>query len=107
MIARHWRGVVKPDEAENYIRHLQKETFPQLARIAGFLSASISRRKVERGVEFVVITLWESMEAIQQFAGASTDIAVVPAVAQAMLIEYDLTVAHYEVVEVYQRGALN
>jgi hypothetical protein len=42
--------------------------------------------------------MWESMEAIRQFAGEPEDLAVVPPAAQAMMVEYDPKVTHYEVV---------
>jgi heme-degrading monooxygenase HmoA len=103
MISRHWRGVVKREESENYISHLQMNTFPQLAHIPGFVSASILSRSTERGVEFVILTTWDSMEAIRQFAGELADMAVVPPVAQAMMVEYDKKVVHYEIAYTYQR----
>lgn len=70
MISRHWRGVVKTEESDDYISHLQKNTFPQLVHIPGFVSASILRRSTALGVEFVILTTWHSMEAIQQFAAS-------------------------------------
>ncbi len=100
-ISRHWRGVSKPEEADNYIRHLRSETFPQLARIEGFISASILRRSVRQGTEFLIVTTWQSIEAIRRFAGESASTAVVPPSVQAMMIDYDREVVHYEVVEEY------
>jgi heme-degrading monooxygenase HmoA len=97
MIARIWRGLVKTEEAEDYIRHLQNDTVPQLSRIPGFVSASILRKHSARGVEFIVLTTWQSMDAIRQFTGETIDLAVVPQVAQAMMVEYDQTVSHYEI----------
>jgi heme-degrading monooxygenase HmoA len=102
MIARHWRGVVKTEKSDDYITHLQKDTFPQLANIPGFVSASILRRSTARGVEFVILTTWDSMGAIRQFAGESPDVAVVPPFAQAMMVEYDKKVAHYEIAYSYR-----
>ena len=102
MISRHWRGVAKSTEADHYIRHLQREIFPKLARISGFLSASILRRPVAAGVEFVIVTTWQSMEAVRQFSGDAGDAAVVPPVVQAMMVDYDRTVAHYEVVDTHR-----
>jgi heme-degrading monooxygenase HmoA len=99
MISRHWRGLAKTDEAENYIRHLHNETFPKLATIAGFRDASILRRVTTRGIEFLIVTTWQSEEAIREFAGESMLVAVVPGVVQAMMIEYDREVAQYEIVE--------
>ena len=102
MISRHWRGVARAAEADGYVRHLQHDTFPQLSRIPGFVSASILRRPVAAGVEFLVVTTWQSIQAIRQFAGDTADGAVVPAIVQAMMVDYDRTVAHYEVVETYR-----
>jgi heme-degrading monooxygenase HmoA len=104
MILRTWRGVARPDEADNYIRHLKEETFPQLSRISGFVSASILHRPVAQGVEFVIMTTWQSMESIRQFAGEPEDVAVVPPAVQAMMVEYDPKVAHYEIAEAYGRS---
>lgn len=102
MISRNWRGLAKAEEADNYIRHLQKDTFPQLSHIPGFVSASILCRPIAQGVEFVIVTTWESMDAIRQFAGESEDVAVVPLAVQAMMVEYDAMVAHYEIVDNYR-----
>ena len=98
MISRQWRGLAKHEHAAAYVRHLQAETFPALRRIAGFEGASILRRDVAAGVEFLVVTQWESLAAIGAFAGANAEDAVVPQNVREMMIEYDRTVRHYEVV---------
>jgi len=99
MIARHWRGVAKSEAANAYIEHLRDETFPALARLAGFIDASILRREITHGTEFLVVTTWASLESIRAFAGADIDAAVVPALVQDMMIEYDRLARHYHVVE--------
>ena len=101
MISRHWRGVAKLEEADNYIHHLRSDTFPKLARIGGFIKASILRRPIGEGTEFLIVTTWQSLEAIRKFAGESVDTAVVPLSVQAMMVEYDREVLHYEIVEEY------
>ena len=98
MISRQWRGITKRSDADAYVSHLQAETFPQLARIPGFLNASILRRDVTEGTEFRIITTWESIKAIRRFAGADPEHAVVPEKVQRMMVSYDQTVEHYEVV---------
>jgi heme-degrading monooxygenase HmoA len=97
MITRHWRGIARPEFADEYAAHLRRDTFPQLARINGFIDASILRRKVERGIEFLIVTRWASIDAIRAFAGADAEVAVVPANVQRMMIEYDARARHYEV----------
>jgi heme-degrading monooxygenase HmoA len=99
MVARHWRGLARPSQAGDYIEHLRRETFPQLRKIPGFIDASILRRGLDRGVEFLVVTRWNSIVAIRQFAGKDADAAVVPPQVQEMMIEYDRTVRHYDVIE--------
>jgi heme-degrading monooxygenase HmoA len=101
MISRHWKGVAKPGEADHYIHHLRNDTFPKLAKIDGFISASILRRSISERTEFLVVTTWQSIEAIRQFAGESAQTAVVPPEVQAMMLVYDREVVHYEIVEEY------
>ena len=99
MISRQWRCLARPDRAEEYITHLRTETIPALRNIRGFIDASISSRSLEPGVEFLVVTRWESLEAITAFAGTDAEAAVVPAHAAAMMIEYDRRARHFEVVQ--------
>jgi heme-degrading monooxygenase HmoA len=98
MIARHWRGVAYSREAAAYVEHLRMETFPRLARLAGFIDASVLRRDETEGVEFLVITNWLSLDAIVAFAGSDPELAVVPERVRAMMIEYDRRARHYELV---------
>ncbi len=99
MISRQWRGLAKLAHADAYVEHLRKETFPQLSKIPGFIDASILRRTVGDGVDFLIVTRWDSIEAIQRFAGRDTEVAVVPQSVQGFMIEWDRKVRHFEVVE--------
>lgn len=51
------------------------------------------------GVEFRIVTLWQSIEAIRHFAGEDPEAAVVPDRVKAMMVRFDSGVSHYEVVE--------
>jgi heme-degrading monooxygenase HmoA len=99
MIARHWRGLVKRDRAAAYIEHLHSQTLPQLVQLAGFHDAKILRRDLPEGVEFLVVTIWESLDSIRAFAGDDVESAVVPPKARDMMIEYEQRARHYEVVD--------
>jgi heme-degrading monooxygenase HmoA len=70
-----------------------------LRELPGYVGASILRRQVDRGTEFLVVTRWESLQAIGQFAGADYTVAVVPSEVQRMMIDYDRSVRHYQVIE--------
>ena len=98
-VVRQWKGVVKPGLADEYIRHLQRETLPALARLDGFITSTILRRELEGGTEFQVTTLWRSLDAIKAFAGDDVTRAVVPPAAQALMVRYDERAIHYEIVQ--------
>jgi len=104
MISRHWKGIVKREQADRYITHLKSDTLPKLASLAGFVRASILRRDVADGIEFQVVTVWESSQAIQAFAGADAEVAVVPSVAQAMMVKFDRRAVHYEIAHTFEVG---
>lgn len=96
MITRNWTGVVKPEHSTDYLHHLENDTLKKLSSIKGFLRASIQQRVVTDGIEYLVVTYWDNMDAIRQFAGDAADIAVVPTNAQEMMVRYDPVVRHYE-----------
>lgn len=98
MILRQWTGVVRRERAEDYVRHLQTETLGELSGIEGFLEAAIVRRDVDAGVEYQVMTVWESLESVRAFAGDDVEAAVVPDVAREMMVDFDGRVRHYRVV---------
>jgi heme-degrading monooxygenase HmoA len=96
MICRYWKGLFRADRADDYVRHLREGTFKKLERLDGFLGGSILKRTVAGGVEFVVLTRWNSLAAIQAFAGEDIERAVIPDELSSMIIEYDARVCHYE-----------
>jgi heme-degrading monooxygenase HmoA len=98
MISRHWGGLAEARHADAYVQHLRSETFVALSQIPGFVKASLLRRDVDRGVEFLVITTWESVAAIAQFAGPDPEVAVVPEQVQRWMVDYDRRARHYDVI---------
>lgn len=55
MISRQWRGLAKHHFADAYVEHLRTETFPAIRKLPGFKNASILRRTVAEGVEFLIV----------------------------------------------------
>ena len=100
MISRHWRGLANPARADEYVRHLRSNTLPRLSKIPGFISASILRRNMAQGTEFLVVTNWESIGAIEQFSGRDAELAVVPTQVHEMMLDYARRARHYEVLPI-------
>jgi heme-degrading monooxygenase HmoA len=99
MIVREWRGCAKPENATDYPRHFREVVVPELRAIPGFLGATLSRLEQDNRIEFLVLTKWQSMDAIRVFAGAESNKAVVEPGAVAALSDFDATVRHYEIIE--------
>jgi heme-degrading monooxygenase HmoA len=99
MIIREWRGRALFTDAARYPEHFRSNVLPQLKRRHGFVGAHFGRRDLGDKVEFLVLTRWASFDAIRAFAGADVAKAVLEPGALAALIDYDLDVRHYEVLE--------
>jgi len=97
MIVRAWRGYGAASEGEAYPRYLLQSVRPKLEQLPGFQGLYLLRRQGMEEIEFLVLTLWESMEAIRAFAGDQPELAVVEPEARAALVRFDSTVVHYEV----------
>ena len=98
MIARVWRARAALHSAHLYQAHFSDAVLPRLLALPGFRGAYLLRHADDAGVEFVVQTLWDSMEAVERFAGSNPDVAVVDAEARSVLVSFDSVVQHFEVV---------
>ncbi|HML09395.1 MAG TPA: antibiotic biosynthesis monooxygenase [Stellaceae bacterium] len=99
MIIREWRGRTSPDRASAYPTHFRSNVLPELRSIAGFLGATLCRRDDGGRIEYVVLTRWQSLDAIRAFARDGADRAVVEPGAVAALTDFDNFVRHYEIIE--------
>jgi hypothetical protein len=100
MIARSWRATATPDGARWYEEHFHTTVLPELRGCTDFRMAYLMRRDWDgdhgETVQIHVLTFWESMAAITGFAGNTPQAAVVDSAAQAVLLNFDQTVDHYE-----------
>jgi mannose-6-phosphate isomerase-like protein (cupin superfamily) len=100
VIARRWTALAEGSEqADAYAEHFAKAVRPHLEGIHGFLGATLERVQVEHGIEIVVITRWESLDAIRAFAGSDIDRAQVEPEARAVLSRFDPQVRHIELAD--------
>jgi uncharacterized protein YciI len=95
---RMWRGRASAERAGQYVQHATGTVFPKLRNVEGHRGAYLLRRAINGAVEFVVLTLWESMDAVHRFAGADAGRAVLEPEAQAILSGFDETATHFEIV---------
>ncbi len=98
MILRMWKGRATTSRAGDYVRHAINKLFPALRAIPGHRGAYLLRRAVDGAIEFVVLTLWDSMATVRRFAGPEPEKAVVEPDAKAVLTSFDDSVTHFEIV---------
>ena len=100
MIARTWRGSVRARDAESYVEYLKRTGFAAYAATPGNLGVIGLRRMIDDRAEFLLVTLWDSEDAIRRFAGERPEEAVFYPEDERFLIERDEHVDHFEVVHV-------
>jgi heme-degrading monooxygenase HmoA len=99
MITRLWRGrTATTEDADAYVELLTTKVLPELRGIKGHSGAYVLRREIEGVTEFVVITLFDSIDAVRAFAGEDYEVANVSPEARRLLCSSDRTAAHYETV---------
>ena len=97
MIARIWSARAAPANAAAYIDHFSEAVLPAVRTIRGYAGATVLRSDDGALVEITVITRWESLDAIREFAGDPIDRAVVTEHARALLDSFDDCVRHLNV----------
>lgn len=87
MIARIWHGWTKPSDAKAYEEMLRNEIFPSIAarNIQGYRGAELFIREEDDEVEFVTLLRFDSMDAVEEFAGADATRPVIYPKAEALI----------------------
>ena len=99
MISRVWHGWTTLANADAYEELLKSEIFTGIRdrQIAGYRGIQLFRRNLGDEVEFVTVMWFDTIEAVQAFAGEDYEAAVVPKKARALLSRFDARSQHYEV----------
>ena len=97
MIARHWRGWTEVQDADAYEALLKNRVLPGLKDVQGYRGGYVLRSDGSREVEFVVVNLFDSLEAVKRFAGSDYTIPVFEPEARRLLSRVEPTAMHYDV----------
>jgi heme-degrading monooxygenase HmoA len=96
VVAREWRGRVAPARADEYYQYLLGGV-AKLRSIPGSLGVQVMRRDEAGAVEYVVISYWESREAIKAYAGQDIEKPHHLPKDRELLLELPTRVLHYDV----------
>lgn len=99
MIARVWTGTTRASDADAYAAYLHMTGVPELRSSRGNRGVHVLRSVDGDHAAFIVLSFWESSEAIKGFAGEDLDRARYYPADERFLLHLPERVTHYEVVE--------
>ncbi|MGH7579470.1 MAG: hypothetical protein ACREM9_04810 [Gemmatimonadales bacterium] len=98
MIARTWAGATRATDADAYLDYLHTTGFADFRATPGNRGVLALRRIRGDRAEFLLLSLWESEDAIRRFAGDEIGRAVFYPEDERFLVARNEHVDHYEVV---------
>ena len=97
MIARIWHGRTKIEDFETYTEFMRKRAIPDYRKTKGFVKLVFLRAIRGSEAHFTLITFWDDLEVIRNFAGEDYEKAKYYPEDKQFLLEFEEKVAHYEV----------
>ncbi|MEP6912536.1 MAG: hypothetical protein ABI923_07265 [bacterium] len=97
VIARIWHGRTRALKADEYYEYLKETGIKRIQSIDGNLGVQVLRKTTRGITEFTVISYWESIDAIQRFAGKDVEKTHNLPRDHLYLLELEPRVKHYEV----------
>jgi heme-degrading monooxygenase HmoA len=97
MIARLWHGVTEASKADEYLVYLRKTGIPDYAATPGNKGVTVLLRKENEHAHFLLISYWESYDAIRRFAGDDIERARYYPEDTQWLLEQEPYVVHYDI----------
>jgi len=96
MIARIWHGWTPAEQAETYAGYVKKTGVRDQTSIEGNRGDFLLRRIEDGRAHFIVISLWDSMDAVRRFA-PDPDQPIYYPQDEDYLLELTPDVEHYEI----------
>jgi heme-degrading monooxygenase HmoA len=72
---RLWHGEVPIEKADDYEKLMVEKAAAYYSSVDGLLSLSFQRRNENTKAHFLLVTIWDSLDSIKQFAGADPELA--------------------------------
>ncbi len=91
-------GRTPASKADEYARYLDANGIAKIRATPGNRGVTVLRRTDGDKAEFVVISIWDSIDAVKNFAGADYQKTVILPRDREYLIEVEPDVVHYQIV---------
>jgi heme-degrading monooxygenase HmoA len=76
MIARIWQARTRPGMGKAYYKYLEETGLKEYQATEGLKKVLVLTREVGDQTEYVLVTLWDDMDAVRRFAGPEPEKAV-------------------------------
>ncbi|MFK7819412.1 MAG: antibiotic biosynthesis monooxygenase [Planctomycetaceae bacterium] len=97
MIARIWHGITRAEHFAEYSEFMNERAVPDYEQTEGFIKLIFLRRIEGDVAHFTLITFWESLDVIRNFAGDDYELAKYYPEDSKYLLEFEKKVTHHEV----------
>lgn len=97
MIARTWEGAVRADAADEYLTYLDRTGFASFRATPGNRGFLALRHIDGERCDYLILSLWDSLDAVKAFAGEVYETAVFYPEDDRFLVARDDTCRHFEV----------
>ena len=91
-----WKGEVPLDRSDEYLERMRTVAIPDYKSTAGNVAAYCLHRVLDDRAEFVMLTFWESIDAIKAFSGDDISVAKYYDFDAEVLLEMVPNSDHYE-----------
>jgi heme-degrading monooxygenase HmoA len=99
MIARIWRGITLKEKADDYLAYLHETGLKDYAKTPGNRGVTVLRREQGEHCEIMLVSMWDSMDAVRAFAGENPERSVYYPEDDQYLLQMEPLVRHYEISE--------
>ncbi len=96
-IMRLWHGRVPIEKADEYEKFMVSRAAPDYGAVDGLRRLYFQRRDEDTVAHFLLVTVWDSMEAVRKFAGENPEKAKYYPEDDGFLLEKEETSALYRV----------
>ena len=98
MIVRTWHGVTPEAKVDAYMAYLRETGIREYRETPGNRGVYVLVRRHGGRADWLIVSLWDSIDAIRGFAGPDIEKAVFYPRDREYFLEMDPTASHYDVV---------
>ncbi len=96
-IMRLWHGKVAIEKADEYENFMVEKAAPDYSSVEGLQKLYFQRKNEKDIAHFLLVTIWDSLEAVTKFAGDNAEIAKYYPEDDSFLLEKEKYVSMYQI----------